>query len=61
MSEVPLYRVVRHRDCPMTMPHTARRMGIDASPVAYRGTSLTRKRTPLGPYHRPMSRVLGGS
>ena len=27
----------------------------------YRGTSLTRKRTPLGPYHRPMPRVLGGS
>ena len=29
--------------------------------VAYRGTSLTRKRTPLGPYRRPMSRVQGGS
>ena len=28
---------------------------------AYRGTSLTRKRTPLGPYRRPMPRVLGGS
>ena len=27
----------------------------------YRGTSLTRKRTPLGPYRRPMLRVLGGS
>jgi len=27
----------------------------------YRGTSLTRKRTPLGPYRRPMPRVLGGS
>ena len=26
-----------------------------------RGTSLTRKRTPLGPYRRPMPRVLGGS
>ena len=26
----------------------------------YRGTSLTRKRTPLGPYRRPMPRVLGG-
>ena len=24
----------------------------------YRGTSLTRKRTPLGPYRRPMPRVL---
>jgi len=27
----------------------------------YRGTSLTRKRTPLGPYRRPEPRVLGGS
>ena len=26
----------------------------------YRGASLTRKRTPLGPYSRPMPRVLGG-
>ena len=27
----------------------------------YRGTSLIRKRTPLGPYRRPMPKVLGGS
>ena len=27
----------------------------------YRGTSLTKKRTPLGPYGRPMPRVLVGS
>jgi hypothetical protein len=27
----------------------------------YRGTSLIRKRTPQGPYHRPMPRVLRGS
>ena len=27
----------------------------------YRGTSLIRKSTPLGPYRRPMPRVLGGS
>ena len=27
----------------------------------YRGTSHTRKRTPLGPFRRPMPRVLGGS
>ena len=26
----------------------------------YRGTSLTRKGTPLGPYRRPMPRVVGG-
>ena len=29
--------------------------------VSYRGTSLLRNRTPLGPYRRPMSRVEGGS
>ena len=27
----------------------------------HRGTSLTRKRTPLGPYRRPVPRVLWGS
>ena len=27
---------------------------------AYRGTSLTGKRSPLGPYRRPMPWVLGG-
>ena len=27
----------------------------------HRGTSLTRNRTPLGPYRSPMPRVLGGS
>ena len=32
------------------------------APLSYRGgTSLVRKRTPLGPYRRPMPRVLGGS
>ena len=30
-------------------------------PCLYRGTSLTRKRTPLRPYRRPMPRVQGGS
>ena len=28
--------------------------------LSHRGTSLTRKRTTLGPYRRPMPRVLGG-
>ena len=27
----------------------------------YRGTLLIRKRTPLGPYRRPMPRVVGGT
>ena len=31
------------------------------SAVPYRGTSLIKKRTPLGPYRRPMPRVPGGS
>ena len=34
---------------------------IRTTEQVYRGTSLTRKRTPLGPYRRPMPRVLGGS
>ena len=29
--------------------------------AGYRGTSLIRNSTPLGPYSRPMPRVLGGS
>jgi len=29
--------------------------------LVYRGTSRIRKRTPLGPYRRPMPRVVGGS
>ena len=29
--------------------------------LGYRGTSLIRKRNPLGPYRRPMPRVLEGS
>jgi len=28
---------------------------------SYRGTSLMRNRTPLGPYCRPMPKVIGGS
>ena len=40
------------------------RMGIHGGHVGldpYRGTSLIRKLTPLGPYRRPMPRVLGGA
>ena len=33
----------------------------DGEGGAYRVTSLTRIRTPLGPYRRPKPRVLGGS
>ena len=31
-----------------------------ATLLPYRGTPLIRKPTPLGPYRRPMPRVLGG-
>ena len=33
---------------------------LAASRIRIQGTSLIRKRTPLGPYRRPMPRVLGG-
>ena len=35
--------------------------GIPHTPNPYRGISLIRKRTPPGPFRRPMPRVLGGS
>ena len=64
MSEVPLY--------PSIPPNGGLQWDFSNDPevdnpyalryaVAYRGTSLTKKRTPLGPYRRPMPRVLGGS
>ena len=34
---------------------------LENHPPVYRGTSLTRTPPPLGPYHRPRPRVLGGS
>ena len=37
--------------------HVAFRVKVEV----YRGTPVTRKRTPLGPYRRPMPRVLEGS
>ena len=35
-------------------------MGVFFMGETYRGTSLTRNRTPLGPYRKPMPRVLRG-
>ena len=35
-------------------------LGFQSVFSAYMGTSLIRKHTPLGPYRRPMPRVLGG-
>ena len=37
------------------------RAAVNQNIDRYRGTSLTRKRNPLGPYRRPVPRVLGGS
>ena len=34
---------------------------VDTYVLQYRGTSRVRKRIPLGPYRRPMARVLGRS
>ena len=55
MSEVPLYSSVQ-----------VGRARKEAHPPrtlekAYRGTSLTRACTPLGPYRRPMPKVFWGS
>ena len=50
MSEVPLQCDGCAKTEPRLGPHNL-----------YTGTSLTRKRTPLGPYRRPMPRVLEGS
>ena len=49
MSEVLMNRRV---------PHQAGKFLPRSSP--YKGTLLTRKRTPLGPYHRPVPRVSRG-
>jgi len=57
MDEVPLQD--RHMMIPWIPWWTHE--GGDSVKSRYRGTSLTRKRTPLGPYRRPMPRVLGGS
>ena len=46
MSEVALYHVSAHVTC-------------RKPPCPYMGTSLTRNRTHLGPYRRPVPRVLG--
>ena len=39
----------------------APRFWVCLTRATYGGTSLKRRRTPLGPYRRPMTRVLGGS
>jgi len=51
MREVPLY----------TARLPTYQHGYPFTGGGYRGTSLIRKRTPLGPYRRPVPRVLGVS
>ena len=53
VSEVPLYSFFRNH-----FPHEPLELFKLLDPLDYRGTSLTTKRTPLGPYRRPMPRVL---
>jgi len=61
MSEVTLYRrtlstpllAIAPIDSRLTPPASAFRV--------YRGTSLIKKRTPIGPFRRPMHRVTRGS
>ena len=72
-SCVPTYHCGSHSEIHCTSPYTIdpidRGPGCPCSanwvhsqlPSMYRGASLTRKRIPLGPYNRPMPRVLGGS
>ena len=56
MWELRFRVYVRRLSAEVTGPHVAL-----AQLVPCRGTSLVRKSTPLGPYRRPMPRVLGGS
>ena len=64
MSEAPLY-VTRVKSLILLIygvSQHSRTADVDVGGASdYRGTSLTRKRTSLGPYRRPMPRVLGGS
>ena len=46
------------------VPHLSYQTGVPRNLTAkrpYRGTSLARRRTPLGPYRRPMPRVVEAS
>ena len=55
ISEVPLYG--EHTSGTTLLVYFC----LEAALLLYRVTSLIRKRSLLGPYHRPMPRALGGS
>ena len=61
MSEVPLYSGASEPGGTTLKPEVSYERGTPVGSRVYRGTSLIRKRTPLGPYPRPMPRVLGRS
>ena len=48
------YRIKMHQGLGVIAEQLMRSLG------RYRGISLAKKRTPLGPYRKPMSTVLGG-
>ena len=54
-------RQSRSKENPHTSLHSTKSPPTPRIESTYRGTSLTRKRTPLGPYRRPMPRVIWGS
>ena len=58
MSEVPLYGLRRRHLLSSEVEHSLQ--GLDPG-FEYRGTSLIRNSLPLGPYRRPVPRVLGGA
>ena len=49
----------QEKECARARERTALRSAAETSD--YRGTTLTRHRTPLGPYRGPMPRILGGA
>ena len=67
MSEVPLYALRDPlNECALPgdmQPLVLLTSGLlpDSEKQSYRGTSITRERSPLGPYRRPIPRVPGGS
>ena len=54
--EIDVERLKPTCECQTQLP-----LAIHHARLLHRGTSLIRKRYPLGPYRRPMPRVLGGS
>ena len=56
-----LHTPSHHRLWTTSLHHTTGYGPQPEKAETYRGSSLIRKRTPLGPHRRPMPRVVGGS